>query len=119
MNLLEGLQTVQQKLIAQKALTDEIMYEPDVWPKEVEPLFTTIEVYEMPGVNKMLGLESNRTAIHSAPPEKTNNSTVKLQVATRGYKVHTGHRQIQLSEDSRDNPYFKNYVTKAKNVSDN
>jgi hypothetical protein len=51
------------------------------WPKgTVEPIFTTIEIYDTPGVNKYIGLSSNRTVVHKEPETQTVTNYIKRHV---------------------------------------
>lgn len=52
-------------MIAMKKLTEQVMDRS--WMSENDPLFTTFEVYDAPGSNRYLGLDSNRSVVHQEP----------------------------------------------------
>lgn len=54
-----------------------------------EPIFTSIEIYDIPGINRYMGLASNRTAIHKAPEKGFTNNYTKSYIRSyiKGAKV--------------------------------
>ncbi|CAG2163618.1 unnamed protein product, partial [Oppiella nova] len=71
-----------------------------------DDLFTNsdmrLEVYELPGANKYMGLASNRTVVHKAP-EVQPTVPSKTQMLKNNVKV---------SENSKNNYYFKNVLNR-------
>ena len=90
------------------------MYEPDVWPKEVDPLFTTIEIYEVPGVSKYMGLASNRTAVHKSPDEEVNTRPLDNKIKIRMKPSKVNFEKVQVSNSSMQSNYFRNYLDKVQ-----
>ncbi|CAG2118371.1 unnamed protein product [Medioppia subpectinata] len=103
-----SLEANRYKWLAKKQLEEEIMYSPERWHKQdqqEDPLFTTIEIYELPGANAYMGLASNRTVVHKAPEEPKPTPPAKTQTLKNNVKV---------SDNSRHNYYFKNVLNRRE-----
>ena len=87
LNFFKNWNQINRSLSQNNDLTKRLCMSPTYGLKKSIPLFTTIEIYEVPEAGPYMGLASNRTTVHKSPENNENGKKDdKLKIRLKASK---------------------------------